>query len=434
MLIVMQSAFYANIFRVSNDDWFDRFELYSDSLIYGKIMKTKSDMKSDEAKFLGRYSDGTQVNEKETVYFTEEIFLSNEDVSDYEYIVYTAQVGMQGVFYSTIARCVPSVDNATLLSILKVIASLLMALAMLAILMWVYYEFGIFSTIFTLFGILLMPWLTVMASSLYWFFVLAYLPFIVVLYYLMHTRERHNYKGLIICTLVFIAVFIRTLCGYEYISVILIAMVTPYVYYAYKDKWTFKEFFKRVFVISTSSLLAVAASLAYTFTKLNRYLTKDIHLAYDEILKRIAIRTGLGASNYDIDSIPFITESLEMKLPEVFRIYLFEGNGIIASLPAFSVLIVCMAVYTIFLVAKKTYPKHINDKKIRKINALSLMTVLSFIAPFSWMILARGHSVIHTHINYVLWSLPFAILSLSFVAATIECVIKANKSHKNSTA
>jgi hypothetical protein len=37
---------------------------------------------------------------------------------------------------------------------------------------------------------------------------------------------------------------------------------------------------------------------------------------------------------------------------------------------------------------------------------------IAFLAPISWHVLASGHSYIHTHINFVLWNIPFTFFSI----------------------
>ena len=45
---------------------------------------------------------------------------------------------------------------------------------------------------------------------------------------------------------------------------------------------------------------------------------------------------------------------------------------------------------------------------------MRLILMLSFMAPLSWFVIAKGHSAGHYHINYVLWYLPF--IPFSFIA------------------
>jgi hypothetical protein len=40
--------------------------------------------------------------------------------------------------------------------------------------------------------------------------------------------------------------------------------------------------------------------------------------------------------------------------------------------------------------------------------------LLAFCAPLSWHFIAKGHSFIHPHMNYVLWYLPFIPYGLIF--------------------
>ena len=50
----------------------------------------------------------------------------------------------------------------------------------------------------------------------------------------------------------------------------------------------------------------------------------------------------------------------------------------------------------------------------------AMLLAVMFLAPASWFVLAKAHSFIHTHINYVLWYLGFvpALLYVSFNCAS----------------
>ena len=43
-------------------------------------------------------------------------------------------------------------------------------------------------------------------------------------------------------------------------------------------------------------------------------------------------------------------------------------------------------------------------------NALIITFWVSIIAPLSWFILFKSHSYIHTHMNFIVWYMPFALL------------------------
>lgn len=48
------------------------------------------------------------------------------------------------------------------------------------------------------------------------------------------------------------------------------------------------------------------------------------------------------------------------------------------------------------------------------------MVWFSILSPLSWFVLAKVHSYVHTHINHVLWSMPFILLSMAFSGYIIK--------------
>ena len=56
----------------------------------------------------------------------------------------------------------------------------------------------------------------------------------------------------------------------------------------------------------------------------------------------------------------------------------------------------------------------------RSLGALLAMAAFGAVAPFSWFVLGKGHSWIHTHIDWVVWHVPFVNLAVVFMAALLS--------------
>jgi hypothetical protein len=80
----------------------------------------------------------------------------------------------------------------------------------------------------------------------------------------------------------------------------------------------------------------------------------------------------------------------------------------VAILDAFEiVLIIIIAIEAFFIL--RGWSAYLNGIA-KKFFALTIATAVSFFAPVSWFVLAKGHSEIHKHINWILWNIPFTIL------------------------
>ena len=50
---------------------------------------------------------------------------------------------------------------------------------------------------------------------------------------------------------------------------------------------------------------------------------------------------------------------------------------------------------------------------------------ISVIAPTAWFLVFKNHAYFHTHVDHIVWSMPFVILGMVLVAVTCQLVCKA---------
>jgi len=55
---------------------------------------------------------------------------------------------------------------------------------------------------------------------------------------------------------------------------------------------------------------------------------------------------------------------------------------------------------------------------------LVVTTAFSALAPLSWFVLAKGHSYIHRHMNYVLWHMPFTLIGFVMCGFFVSLMVK----------
>lgn len=65
-----------------------------------------------------------------------------------------------------------------------------------------------------------------------------------------------------------------------------------------------------------------------------------------------------------------------------------------------------------------------------KLMGLIAATWVAMLAPLSWFILAKGHSQVHTHLNYFLWHLPFTIFGSALVIYLFLLIIRDFSNNK----
>jgi peptidoglycan/LPS O-acetylase OafA/YrhL len=64
----------------------------------------------------------------------------------------------------------------------------------------------------------------------------------------------------------------------------------------------------------------------------------------------------------------------------------------------------------------------------RRCRALVVTTWLSLLAPLSWLVVFKAHSQDHTHMNFVVWQMPFTLLGFALVGAAARLLSAGSRS------
>ena len=382
--IVLYISYRYNTFGIVKDtNWFENWQADSEELIWTRISNIMNKGFGYKAGLLG---DG-----------------------------YEAQIGLQGSFFGILKLIFGNYIS------LYSVTVFLSCLCFFYILKWIYGELGTGATLAAYIFLLFNQWLTVSAKNLYWVTFTFLLPFIVSLHFLEKEEKTGKLSLPLYAILIFIVVFIRNACGFEMISTILINMEVPLIYYAYKNKWDAKKFVNRFFIIGASGVLAFVACFAVHLIQLMIFTNDGIATAIEIMKDNIGKRTGALKNMKDYDG-GIYRESLEATKLSVIKKYLFEGSPIIFGLR----MNILLPAYVFFAALSFALDKYLDGNELirSKLRSIILMGFTSLLAPFSWFVLASAHSYIHTHINFILWSLPTIVLMAAYVGAIIEMTAK----------
>lgn len=372
-----------NCFHFVDHDWFNHWQEDSEWLVQQRMI--------DDEKFGFRYHYGL-LGEYPTV---DPPYSYHPDHSNYN-----GQIGIQGFAFGLVYRIFHSIGAAYWVEVILFVA------VSFALLYWLYTEFGIISAIGAYYVLFFSRWLIVSARNLYWVIWTLILPFVLMLYILRAEEKKRNLKKPIAFLLLFLSIFIRSGCGYEFISVAMINMVVPVIYYAVKNKWSLKETIIRIVKYGIAALAGFFAAILVCLTQVYFYNDRSWKAAVDTLLNRIAYRTGVGAAGKDFGQL--VTDSLHASKYSVLKSYFTAGEPIIFTWRMdLIVLVIIIAIALTFI--SRNFITEIDDRR-NSLIALDAMILVSFLGPLSWYVLASGHSYIHTHICYLLWSLPFLML------------------------
>jgi len=184
----------------------------------------------------------------------------------------------------------------------------------------------------------------------------------------------------------------------------MIMTTVPFVYYAIKDKWAWNLFISRFVKSGFAILLGVLAALFIMSAQI--IANDDISgSAFSYILNRFGSHFGGNSEIYTdqgIEPTKISALAITSKYLNVSALTLQVGKKSVDVL--YWHLVTLFAVLTIiFLLRNRNYYE-------RKAKALLISTWYSILAPFSWYLIFRPHSIIHTHVNSMGWQMPFTLL------------------------
>lgn len=455
VFIVFVLAFFSynnNIFKVAYDKWFEGHQIDSEQLVLDGILHGYD---AFGGVALGRYSRPHLKPQQNRIHA--KTLYAEKDVSG-EFQYYKSQYGLQMRVFALLAKFgVNSIVS------LEAITAALMS-AVVSMMFWlVARDFSFKSSIYFTSVFIFSPWVVVFARNLYWVPALWFIPWAISMYY---SPKVFQYKSSLLQMLTFIGLtfFVKCLCGYEYITSIFIATCTPIVYQGLKQKISYRNIGRVVVFMNLTLLFAFSAAIIiHTYQ-----ISDDQHSGVDQIIftaqKRLssgspeeianracvkadererdlcisAMTNSLASSSIKvtakyfnfIDFLPWVGmitnlySSSELygyvlKLKEIFTININEAIDLIkfGCFVGFWIFATVLrsAGFVIFLMLSLIYFFKLNI-------SLKSILLISFFCPMSWFFLAKGHSYIHTHMNYVLWYLPF--IPYCFLAFSMTPLIK----------
>ena len=306
---------------------------------------------------------------------------------------YRSQYGLQGKVFSLLAR--PMNKQQSIIN-LKYLCALMTAavFTVICVLLQRKYNTLLAACFFLVFW--LSPWVVDFARNLYWVEFTWFIPTAIGLFCSIHVTNRK--ARIVSYLLAFLSIMVKCMCGYEYISVIMMGLII-FLLVDFIGAIVSKDTKKARLIFRTTLIIGIFAVLGFIGAicmHANLKGNGDILLGIKEIIKKDVLRRTSGAdlNEYNPDYWPAFNASVLEVLLTYFRFSTEIIPGIGGNLfPLLSV--VPIAIF-------------INDYRKKEIKWENLtFYILSFFASTSWFILAKSHSYDHTQMNYVLWYFGF---------------------------
>lgn len=433
-VLLLFFGFLFNVWHVADQKWFDSHQRDTESLILGRMVKSRQDGIFSAGGLNGggmttniqqKWISASQIDRQYIAYLN--------GLSFDKFSTYMSQPAGQGMLFSLLDRFIPLSPQIKLWAF-YVLTALLSAIALAAIVRWFYDAFSGWVALCVVGSAVLSQWLTVFGKNLWWSLWAFYLPMIVVMYLLKRHRAPANRQFIKFGVLIFISVSIKCFInGFEYITTTLLMMVTPCIYYAVLDKWSRPQGVKWTLAAGLGSGIAIFLSLLMLCFQIGA--TKSGFMdGVDHVIWSFGKRTYGEVQDYP----PIYAASLHAGTLGVVITYMngvfFDLNNYLPNINAFisNFLFKIRYVYLIVLFIAMSVLLFLRSREMaaergQQHIALIWTTWFSILAPLSWYIIFKAHSYIHTHMSFLLWQMPFIFFGFAVLGAAVIALGKGKK-------
>lgn len=307
-------------------------------------------------------------------------------------VAYRSHYGLQGLVFSFLSRLMD--DNIELMRLLCAAVTAI-TFVILTMLLRKKYNTLLAASFYMVW--LLSPWISNFARNLYWVEFTWFIPMVAGVTCSLNTDNpkwrRSSY------VMIYLSILIRALCGYEYISTIMMSTVTflaADVFMVFVEKKDKARRIHAIRVFSTACTMAflgfVTALLIHARLKGNGNVVDGlVRILQDDVMRRT---NGADLNVFDSSYWP----SMNASVWEVVSTYFHFKTDLITGISGKLFSIICVL----------TIAVHLYDYWMKKLNPEMLFLYFWFlVAVLSWYCLAKSHSFVHVHLNYVLWYLGF---------------------------
>lgn len=316
---------------------------------------------------------------------------------------YRSQYGLQGKVFRHMARHMEEEETLANLHLICALAAAAVFVLIVALLS-VKYDY-LFAGCFYL-TFLLSPWIVNFARNLYWVEFTWFIPMAVGLICALKADARTWRIGCYAAS--YIAITGRCLCGYEYISVIMMGLVSFLVIdllcaAAKKDRERSRLLFR------TAAFIGIAALAGFlTAICIHATLRGDGNIAEGirSIIENDVLRRTSGADLNVFDS--GLWPSINASVWEVYSRYFHFSTEVVTGIAGNLFPLLCITPLVIF----------VYEYRKGQIDVQAVWMYLCFFAAsVSWFCLGKSHSYVHTHMNYVLWYFGFVQVCFYMIAS-----------------
>jgi hypothetical protein len=427
-------GFFSNSWGVAEPEWFKDHQIVMQSFIIGRIVLSRQEGIFSRGGLTGIGSPDVTPPDIENANYRFQYQAYLENLPFRNFSVYESQIGGQGVLFSILDAVLPFPPE-TKFPLFLALTALLSAILLAFVAQWFYREFSFFVALLVLLSEITSQWLVVFGRNLWWSLWAFYLPMAMVMWFLSRRRKPGGNSVWKFGLVVFTGVFLKCLFnGYEYMTTTLIMMMIPYLYHCASQKAGWRRFLGESLVavcVSLAAMLLSMAILCVQIASVEGSLQKGIeHIVFSLQRRTYADPQAFPAdyaSSLNADTVAMVATYLKGVYFDLNN-YLPVPDGFVSRylFPVRYVsLILLFAAASILLFASQRGRSWVGTGKDL---ALILAAWASILAPLSWFIIFRAHSFIHTHMNFVVWQMPFTLFGFAVCGAAVRNLVHSWKS------
>lgn len=376
----------------------------SQTLVFGRMLQMQQNQTSPGG-FMGVYTQDW--SDEQNRYW----YRDNTPVSPQDFQAYTHQTGLQGWAFGVLNKVLSVFEDRGEAReiILYSINSMLFYAATLLVCLAAWRAWGPLSALAWLCAVVFAPWPQRGMKDLYWCLWTWLLPVLASLLLCRVAVRKGRTSGWCF-GLVALAVLIRCMCGFEFVSTFLILCEIPLCCALMQSLCVdrnlpaARRWLGRTVGTGAAALGGMAAALGLWFWQEVQYFGTAAE-AFASMTQAVTSRVSVSDN-----AVRAVT------IPEVLYLYFVEnkepllqfGPVTITLLPLLAA-VLAEGILCAVLLARRGQPA--------KLAPLATAWVLSLAAPVSWMVLSKAHAAIHTHLVPMLWH--FALVPVSCLALVV---------------
>ncbi len=309
-------------------------------------------------------------------------------------VVYKSQFGLQ---YNLILLFAPNKHIEYYLQAVRILFGVILAFLLALYLNLLKKEFNLFVGFFSFMCILGSIWITKFSVNLYWITFTMFAPFIFSAKTYRYFKQKNNliafYSGIAFL------IFIKSLCGYEYLTNITLSTFIPVLYYDYKSE-SLAKIIKKLIILFMSCVMGFLVALLFHIGK--GYL---FYGSFLDPVKHILWRASIRSST--TEALGLISECTGSILKGIIKAFLiYSSESVMFFMSQVSILILGIIAVS--------FHRLIENRLC--MNYILLILTSSFLATISWGVFAFNHNIIHTHMNSILFFIPFNLILFPYLA------------------